>query len=84
MLIEDLIKILNEILRTDGKKRTQALIPDGDYQCKLVGYVVHNPGNQSVIFYADKPDWSEIEKDEDIEITVISETDYFAQITHRD
>jgi len=84
MSIEDLIKILNKFLTKDEKNSTQALISTGDNECELVGYVVYNLRSRSVMFYTDKPDWSKIEKDEDIKIMVISEDDCFAKISYRE
>lgn len=84
MLLENLIEILKKCESLKGSyENTQILLPDGD-DVQLLGFVVYSHPDQAVTFYPDKPDWAVDEKERDIEITVLSKTDDFAEITWRE
>jgi len=85
MLIENLIEILKKCQLLESSQRsTQVLLPDGDDRVQLVGFVVYSHRDQAVSLYPAKPDWDEEFLQEDVKITVLSETDDFAEITWRE
>lgn len=85
MLLENLIEILRKCEQLQGSyESTQILLPDGDDRVQLVDFVVYSHPDQAVTLYPDKPDWAVDEKEGDIKITVLSETDSFAEITWRE
>lgn len=85
MLIENLIEILEKCKSLKGSyENTQVLLPDGDDGVQLIDFVVYSHPDQAVTFYPDKPDWAVDEKERDIKITVLHETEDFAEITWRE
>lgn len=89
MLVENLIEMLEKCKSLSKSlkgsyENTQVLLPDGDDRVQLVNFVVYSHRDQAVTFYPDKPNWDEESLQEGIEITVLSETDDFAEITWRE
>jgi len=76
MLIENLIEILKKCQSLESSQRSTRV--------QMVGFVVYSHPDQAITLYPCKPDWAVDEEERDIEITVLSETDDFAEITWRE